>query len=236
VAVARRPRVAILCTGDELVPAAEDPGERGIRDSNGHALSAQVARAGGAADYRGPVRDDPDAIVAAIAEGLAADLLCVSGGVSVGEKDYVPAALAAAGVERLFHRWAVKPGGPLWAGRRGDTLVFALPGNPVATFVGFEVLVVPALRTRLGLPFRPRATRRARFDGTTGRAIPRRQLLPVALGHDGSAAVARPVRLTGSGDPFALAAADGLALVPEGTRVERAGEVELEVIPLGGDA
>jgi molybdopterin molybdotransferase len=236
VAVARRPRVAILCTGDELVSASEDPGAHGIRDSNGHALRAQVERAGGVGDYRGPLRDDPAALVSAIEAGLEADVLCLSGGVSAGEKDYVPGALEAAGVERLFHKWAVKPGGPLWMGRRGDVLVFALPGNPVATFVGFEMLVVPALRTRLGLPFRPRRTVRALFDGTTGRAIPRRQLLPVALGQEGSRAVARPVRMTGSGDPYALAGADALAVVPEGARIERPRETEVDVVPLGAGA
>jgi molybdopterin molybdotransferase len=233
VSVAARPRVAILCTGDELVPASRSPGPTGIRDSNGHALAAQVERAGGEGDYAGPVGDDPAALAGAIDRALEADVVCLSGGVSVGEKDLVPEALASAGVERLFHRWAVKPGGPLWAGRRGDVLVFALPGNPAATFVGFELLVVPALRTRLGLPFGPRRSIRALLDGTTGRPLQRRQYLPVVLEHDGTRAVARAVRSTGSGDPFGLAAADALAVVPEGARVERPRETEVEVVPLG---
>jgi molybdopterin molybdotransferase len=232
VSVARPPRVHVLCTGDELVPASQAPGPAGVRDSNGHALLAQVERAGGEGRYEGPVGDDPVALSKAVERALSADVVCLSGGVSVGEKDFVPAALEAAGVERLFHRWAVKPGGPLWAGRRGDALVFALPGNPAATFVGFELLVVPALRTRLGVPFAPRATVRALFDGTTGRPMPRRQFVPAALRHQGVRAVARPVRFTGSGDPFGLALADALAVVPEGARVDRAMETEVDVVPL----
>jgi molybdopterin molybdotransferase len=237
VAVAARPRVEVVATGDEVVPASARPGPTQVRDGNGHALAAQVAREGGAATYRGPVRDDERALTEAIARGLAeADLVCVTGGVSMGEKDLVPGVLASLGVERLFHRWAVKPGGPLWAGRKGDVLVFGLPGNPAAAFVGFELLVVPALRTRLGLPFAPRETVRATFDGVTGAPIPRRLVVPVRMRHEGTEARALPVPWTGSGDPFGLARADGLALVPEGTRVEVPGTALVDVVPLGAPA
>ena len=236
VAVAARPRVAVVTTGDEVVPAGETPGPSRLRDGNGPALAAQALRAGAVAVRAGPVPDDPRALGAAFARGLDADVLCVSGGVSMGEKDLVPGVLASLGVERVFHRWAVKPGGPLWFGRRGGTLVFGLPGNPAAAFVGFEVLVVPALRALLGAPFAPRETVRARYDGTTGKALPRRLFVPVRRGAEGATATATPVRWTGSGDPFALATADGLAPVPEGTRIERAGSTEVDVIPLESGA
>jgi molybdopterin molybdotransferase len=217
VPVLARPRVAVIATGDELVPAGDVPGPGRIRDGNGHAIAAQAERAGGVARYDGPVSDDPRALVAAVERGLEADVLCVSGGVSVGEKDHVPAVLERCGVTRLFHRWAVKPGGPLWFGRRGGTLVFGLPGNPAATFVGFEVLAVPALRARAGGAFVPRATRRAVFRGASGKAIPRRRYVPVTLedAGDGRGLAANPVRWTGSGDPFGLAAAEALAVLPE---------------------
>ena len=233
VVVAARPRVAIVATGDEVVPADRVPGPSQIRESNGYALAAQVARAGGAGSYAGPVKDERAALEAAVAAGLSADVLCLSGGVSLGDKDLVPSVLEACGVERLFHRWAVKPGGPLWMGRRGETLVFGLPGNPAATFVGFELLVVPALHSRLGLPFSPRATVRAVFDGTAKKPIPRRQFVPVRLVHQGTCARAVPVRWTGSGDPFGLAAADALAAVPEGAVIAAPGSVEVDVVPLG---
>jgi molybdopterin molybdotransferase len=236
VPVARRPRVAILCTGDELVPVARDPGPHGIRDSNGFALAAQVERAGGEPDYGGPVGDEPQALRRAVERGLSADVLCVSGGVSVGEKDLVPRALEDAGVERLFHRWAVKPGGPLWFGRRGDVLVFGLPGNPVATFVGFETLVVPALRTRVGRAFSPRPTARVLFDGTFLRSIARRSFVPAALDLGGERPAARPIRSTGSGDLLSTAGAAALAVVPEGARIERPRETLVDAILLGDGA
>jgi molybdopterin molybdotransferase len=236
VAVAARPRVAVVATGDEVVPAATRPGRAQIRDSNGHALVAQVARAGGDASYEGPVPDVREALERAIARGLESDVLCVTGGVSMGERDLVPGTFAAQGVERLFHRWGIKPGGPLWMGRRGETLVFGLPGNPAAAFVGFELLVAPALATRLGIPFAPRRTLRAVFDGTTGKPIARRQVLPVRLEHRGTVAHAVPLPWKGSGDPFALARADALAFVPEGVRIDVPRTRSVDVLPLAGPA
>ncbi len=214
VPVAARPRVAILSTGDEIVPVEATPGPAQIRESNGAALRAQIQRAGGLPVSSPVVPDEPGALARAIAAGLDADVLLLSGGVSLGERDLVPAALLAAGVERHFHRWAVKPGGPLWFGSRGDTLVFGLPGNPVATFVGFEVLVVPALRTRLGAPFEARRTVLARPDGRLPAPIARLQFVLATLRVDpeGHARV-RPVRFTGSGDLFSLAGTDALALI-----------------------
>jgi molybdopterin molybdotransferase len=236
VEVAARPRVVVLGTGDELVPVDAVPGPAQIRDSNGHALVAQVARAGGVGEHRGPVRDDEAALRAAIEGALDAELVCLSGGVSMGDRDLVPSILAACGVEPLFHRWAVKPGGPLWFGRRGDTLVFGLPGNPAATFVGFELLAVPAIRTRLGLPFRPRDSMLVACLGALPPPIARRQFVPVSLGVavDRPLVVATPVRSMGSGDPFALAAASALAVVAEQGAPSRAPEGLVEVIPLRG--
>ena len=234
VKVATRPRVAIVTTGDEVVPASETPGPAALRDGNGPALAAQARRAGAAPTRAGPVRDDPAALAEAFRASLAADVLCVAGGVSMGEKDLVPGVLTSLGVERVFHKWSVKPGGPLWFGRRGATLVFGLPGNPAAGFVGFEVLVVPALRALLGAPFAPRETVRARYEGTISKPSPRRLYVPVRRGAAGTACTATPVRWTGSGDPFGLALADGLAVVPEGARIEPAGAAEVDVVPLEG--
>jgi molybdopterin molybdotransferase len=234
VSVAARPTVAVVTTGDEVVPVSETPGPARLRDGNGPALVAQAVRAGATAVREGPVRDERGPLEAAFARGLAADVLCVSGGVSMGERDLVPAALEALGVECVFHRWAAKPGGPLWFGRRGKTLVFGLPGNPAAGFVGFEVLVVPALRALMGVPFAPRETVRARYEGVSAKASEKRLYVPVRRSTAGSAHVAVPVRWKGSGDPFGLALADGIAAIPEGVRIERAGAVEVDVIPLEG--
>ena len=198
---------------DELVSADRRPGPVEIRDSNGHALLTQTIAAGGDGTYRGPVKDDADSLRSAIAAALSADVVLLTGGVSVGEKDLVPGLLEELGVTRLFHRWAVKPGGPLWFGRKGATLVFGLPGNPAAAFTGFELLVAPAIDARLGRPFAARRTVRARPAAPLPGPISRRQYVPVRLDLASSPAVATPVRWSGSGDPFGLAKADGLAVV-----------------------
>ncbi|MDA1194983.1 MAG: molybdopterin molybdotransferase MoeA, partial [Planctomycetota bacterium] len=230
VVVARRPTVAILGTGSELVPVHEAPGPGAIRNSNSAALAGQCRRAGASPTDLGIAPDEEGALRAAIARGLDHDVLLLSGGVSMGDKDLVPAALAAEGVRCVFHRWAVQPGGPLWFGVRDRTLVFGLPGNPAATFVGFELLVVPALGSRLGLPVQARRTMRATYEGPWGEAASRRRFRPVVLGTaaDGML-LARAAPWHGSGDPFGLAGADGLAVLPEGLPPQ----THVEVVPLG---
>ena len=231
--VAPPPLIEIVATGDEIVPAEERPGPSQIRDSNGHALLAQTTAAGGRGTYRGPVPDDRDALRAAIGAALLADIVIVTGGVSVGEKDLVPGVLEELGVERLFHKWAVKPGGPLWFGRKGETLVFGLPGNPAAAFVGFELLVVPAIGVQLGRPFEPRRTLRARPTSPLPAPIPRRQYVPVTVDLSVSPAAATPVRWSGSGDPFGLARAQGLAIVrPSGESPDARASDLVDVVPV----
>jgi molybdopterin molybdotransferase len=230
--VAAPPRVEILATGDELVPMGTRPGPSQIRDSNGHALLAQTTAAGGIGIYRGPIGDDGVHLRAAISAALSADLVLLTGGVSVGEKDLVPGVLEDLGVERLFHKWAVKPGGPLWFGRKGATLVFGLPGNPAAAFVGFEVLVAPAIGARLGRTFAPRSLLRARPTSPLPAPISRRQYVPVAVDLSMAPATATPVPWSGSGDPFGLARAHGLAVVPgAGEAVEARGDGLVDVLP-----
>ena len=234
VEVAVRPRAAVLGTGTELVAVTARPGPAQIRGSNNPTLAAQAARAGARPLDLGLVGDEPRALAEALARGLAHDLLLVSGGVSRGDLDLVPGALAALGVVEAFHGWGVQPGGPLWFGSLGRTLVFALPGNPAASFVGFEVLAVPALRTRLGIPFAPRRGLRASWDGPDPGPYPRRRFRPVTLGSDADGGLwAKPIPWKGSGDPFSLAHAEALAEVPEGG-LAADGTGSVKVLPLGG--
>jgi molybdopterin molybdotransferase len=233
VEVFARPSVAIVTTGDELVPAGARPERAQIRESNGVMLAAQCARAGARPAEPAVVTDDEGALEAAIERGLASDLLVLSGGVSRGDRDLVPAALARAGVEPLFHRWAVQPGGPLWCGHRRDALVLGLPGNPAASFVTFELLGVPALRARTGLPFSARRAVPALWRGPALGPADRLRVRPARLSVDDDArleAVAAPWR--GSGDPFGLAEGDALALVPPGGAApgERIGVVSLDAL------
>lgn len=152
----RRPRIAVLPTGDELVPSSEVPGPGQIRNSNGPMLEARCALAECELVPLGIARDDPSQLQAKIEIGLAADILLLSGGVSAGVLDLVPATLRAAGVKEVFHKVRLKPGKPLWFGiceRDGHTtLVFGLPGNPVSSLVCFELFVQAAIRALSGLP------------------------------------------------------------------------------------
>ncbi|MFT3708635.1 MAG: molybdopterin molybdotransferase MoeA [Archangium sp.] len=155
VEVARRPRVAVASSGDELVELGSTD-ENAIIDSNGPVIAAAVARAGGRATRIGRARDTLDSHVALFEKGLQQhDVLITIAGASVGEKDFAREALFKLGVDIDFWKVAMKPGKPLAFGKRGDTFVFGLPGNPVSAMVTFELFVRPALRVLQGLPAFP---------------------------------------------------------------------------------
>jgi molybdopterin molybdotransferase len=165
VAVHRRPRVAVLATGDELVDAAVVPGPGQVVDSSRYALCEAVRALGGDATYLGIVPDDREASVRAITAAMDYDVVLTTGGVSVGDRDFVKPAFEGAGVTLEMWKVAMKPGKPLAFGRGpqrasgGRTLVFGLPGNPVSSTVSFELFVRPALLALQGVkaPARPRA-------------------------------------------------------------------------------
>ncbi|MCA9165640.1 MAG: molybdopterin molybdotransferase MoeA, partial [Planctomycetales bacterium] len=153
VRVHRQPRVAVLATGNELVPVGQTVPAGSIRNSNGPMLATRIEQLGAEAIDLGIGRDEPRQLAELIQRGLAADVLLLSGGVSAGVLDLVPQVLADAGVVREFHKVNLKPGKPLWFGVYADgsesgdrvCLVFGLPGNPVSSLVCFELFVRPAL-------------------------------------------------------------------------------------------
>jgi len=146
------PSVGILPTGSEVVGVEDVPAAGQIRNSNAPMLVAQARRLGLLSKQLPVVGDDPEATQLAIRAGLEqADILLLTGGVSMGKHDYVPQVLKDEGVDIIFHKVAVKPGKPLLFGRLGEKLVFGLPGNPVSSFVTFELFVRPAVRRWLGL-------------------------------------------------------------------------------------
>ena len=151
VEVYRRPRVAILATGDEIVPVEATPATFEVRNSNSWALAAQVTAAGGIATVLPVAPDRLDATTALIEEGLTADLLLLSGGVSAGEYDFVEAALERCGAEFFFTRVKIRPGAPLVFGRARERFFFGLPGNPLSTAVTFEVFARAALELLSGI-------------------------------------------------------------------------------------
>ncbi len=223
VAVRRRPRVAILSTGDELVSPGDAIGPGQIHDANSVALVAAVLEAGGDPILLPGVRDDPAAIDAALRDGSAqADLLVASGGVSVGRHDHV-----RAGIERLgeldFWRIAVQPGKPLAFGSIGACRVIGLPGNPVSALVTFELFARILLRGMLGLPGDGRLHVAARLDTMVPKDRERRAYLRVVVRDGAGGWVASPAGGQGSAQLRALAAANALLAVPEGETAGEAG-------------
>ncbi len=221
-------RVAVLATGNELVDPPAEPGPGRIRNSNGPMLCALAARAGCPARSLGIARDDPAELAAKLADGLTADVLLVAGGVSVGDYDLVPKALAELGVETHFHSVRMKPGKPLLFGTKGETLVFGLPGNPVSSFVGFELFVRPALAALAGATDPgPRVEQRS-----LGEAFAVRGDRPVF--HPGKLLpdnAVKPLPWFGSADLRGLLAADALLALPAGDAKFPAGSA-VEVIVL----
>ncbi len=217
VPVFRRPTVAVLATGDELIPFDEPLRPGAIRNSNEPMLMAQVATCDATPISLGVARDNADELSLRIHQGLQHDVFLLSGGVSAGTLDLVPQQLAAAGVEQVFHGVNMKPGKPLWFGiRRSDsrtTLVFGLPGNPVSSLVCFELFVRPALSRISGLVTEAEQGVTARLSEpcTANGSRPVYQPGFISLS-DGNLHF-RPVPWNGSSDLRATIEANGMALL-----------------------
>ena len=234
VLVRRRPRVAVLATGDELVPIEQTPGPGQIRNSNETMLIAQIRRANAEPVPLGIAHDERSHLLERIVLGLQADVLVLSGGVSMGEMDLVPSVLAAAGVRQIFHKVNVKPGKPVWFGVSDASptrrrLVFGLPGNPVSSMVCFELFVRPALRRLMGVaPAEPTVVNaRLTAPHTTKGERPTYQPARLEWRSDGPIVTAVP--WVGSSDLRATVAANSMALFPIGNQTYQAGSA-IEVI------
>ena len=225
VAVHRHPRLHLLVTGSELLPLGAPPEPGRIHESNGLMVTLLASRAGAEVVDAGVVADDREATLAAVEAGLGGDVLVVSGGVSVGPHDHVKPAFEASGVEEILWRVRIKPGKPMWFGRRGDTLVFGLPGNPLSSIVCFCVFIEPALRRLQGeRDARPRLTR-GRLAAPAGPSDGRTTFLTsrIAPGADG-VLEATPTERQGSHMTGALGESDGFAVAPHGSGGLRAGD------------
>lgn len=212
VTVAKRPRVTILATGDELRPPGSAPRPASIPESNGVAIAALASSAGASVDRHEPSRDDPDETKRRFARAIeGCDLLVTIGGVSVGDYDVVRPALEAAGVALAFHKVAMKPGKPLTLGRRGDTIVLGLPGNPVSAQVTFSLFGLPLLRKMQGAARVVPTPRTVRLASSLKQKPGRRGFYAATLEGD----VATPLGGQSSGATTSLAWADALVVVPE---------------------
>lgn len=238
----RRPKLAVLATGDELVPPEEAPGPAQIRNSNGPLLVSAAASAGAETQDLGIVRDDESALRAAVEQALRCDVVVLTGGVSAGMFDLVPKVLAGCGVRQVFHKVDLKPGKPIWFGVREGathtTLVFGLPGNPVSTLVCFELFVRPALRLLQGtpqddavpdlIPVRLAVAHSVRGDRPT--------YYPSRLSLTPEGIAATPLPWKGSSDQTVLATANGLVLFLVAGDYALGAEVSAAPLPGAWDA
>ena len=227
----RRPRVALIVTGDELVEPGSALGEGQIHSSNAFALAGQVEAAGGVPVLREHVPDSAEATHTALERALAAsDVVCVSGGVSVGPHDHVKPALHALAVEELFWGVALKPGKPTWFGAQDRTLVFGLPGNPVSAMVTFELFARPALRALVGAdPSAVRGT--ALLEEPVKLNSGREQAVRVRLSATDAGWRAAPTGSQESHRMSSMLGASALALIPRGEGELPAGaRVDIELL------
>ncbi|MYC11460.1 MAG: molybdopterin molybdotransferase MoeA [Holophagales bacterium] len=232
--VYRRPTVATLSTGDEVVPAEAEPGPGQLRDSHRDFLRAALSQLGIEARSLGIARDDPAELRARVERGLDSDVLLISGGVSMGEFDFVEQVLGDTGLgcRILFDAVAIQPGKPLVAARHDRGWVFGLPGNPASAMVTYWLLVRPLLRQMTGIAdsFWQGALR-GRLKGGLPFAKGRDRFLPCRLEFSSGEVLVDPRPPLGSHDLVAYGAGAGLVRVPKFSAPAAAGE-SCEVLPL----
>jgi molybdopterin molybdotransferase len=212
--VFRRPRVAILATGDELVDveARPDPGQ--IRNSNSYSLYAQVLREGGIPAILEIARDNRSDLKRRVASGMQHDVLLISGGVSMGKYDLVEPVLSELGIQVHFESVNMRPGKPTVFATQGDRFVFGLPGNPVSTFVAFELFVRPVLRRLQGLECASLNLIRGVVDKEVIEKSGRTAFLPARVFGQSGKNIISPVAWKGSADIFSATEANGFLIVP----------------------
>jgi len=223
----RKPTVAVLPTGEELIPATGIPAPGQIRNSNGPMLAARAKVAGCHVSAIDVAKDNVDDLRAKIQQGLKSDVLILSGGVSAGVRDLVPPTLESLGVTKVFHKVRLKPGKPVWFGvyERDShrTLVFGLPGNPVSSLVCFELFVQKAIRWLSGMIFdAPRQNVRLAEQLHTNGDRP--VFYPASTYRENNELCARPIPWKGSSDMLTISKADCLIFLEAGERVYPVGE------------
>ncbi len=212
--VSLQPRVGIIATGNELVEPAQKPLSGQIRNSNAFQLTAHVASAGAIPTNYGIARDTEETIDAMVKQAIVEnDVVILSGGVSVGDYDLVRGILKENNVKLLFEKVAVKPGRPMVFGISNKAFCFGLPGNPVSTYVCFELLVKPFLYKMMGHDFRSTITHRQLESTITRKKTERDSWLPVVFTKNGNVA---KIEYHGSAHINALCEADGLICIPAG--------------------
>ncbi len=226
VQVTERPKIAVISTGDELIDLGESIQPHQIRSSNDRAIEASLVHHCQAQVNRVTLKDDPEVILAIISKlHDENDILVLSGGVSMGQYDFVPEALEKLGVKLVFHRIEQRPGRPMWFGiSKTSKPVFALPGNPVSTLVCLTRYVIPALKHAMGLE--PEAPEMVSLAGRVEFQADLVYFLPVKLSPDRAGMrLATPRPTNTSGDFVSLAETDGFVELPRGQEVYQEGMV-----------
>lgn len=226
VKVGRRPTVAIISTGDEIVDVGEEKPFGKVVNSNSYSLAALVRETGAVPRMIGIVRDTRDATIAAIESALESDFIISSGGVSVGAYDFVKDALDAMGAETKFWQVSMKPGKPVVLSRLRDRIYFGLPGNPVSCMVSFILFIAPSLRKAMGQHtnlFPPTVSTRL-THGVKSRGDRRSYLRVRVVAKDGEL-VSHPMHAQGSGVSTSMVQANGLAIVEQGVTAVDAGTI-----------
>ncbi len=222
VRVFEMPRTAVVSGGDELVAISDTPRQHQIRRSNSYAVEAAMKAHGwDAAQFH--FRDDRETLRTSLRDVLAGhDILVLSGGVSQGKLDFIPAVLEELGIQKRFHKVSQRPGKPFWFGRSDEKVVFALPGNPVSTFMCFYKYILPWYRKCMGMPSpSPRAVLASDFSFAPQLTY----YLQVKAANVDGCLMASPRAGAGSGDFISLAAADGFLELPADRAEFRKGEV-----------
>jgi len=215
--VARRPRVGVIATGDELVEPQETPGPSKIRTSNSYQICAQMEAAGGSVTYYGIASDTEAALDAVLKKAMTEnDVILLSGGVSMGDFDLVPGVITKNGLEILFDSIAIKPGKPTTFAVGPDVYCFGLPGNPVSTFVQCEILVKPFLYALMGHGHRPVCFQLPLAETYRRKHADREAWIPVGVTEDGTV---QPRAYHGSAHINALCGAEGFIVIPTGTAI-----------------
>jgi molybdopterin molybdotransferase len=222
VTVSRMIRVSVISSGDELVEPSEKPGISQIRNSNAYQLMAQIKRTGALGKYMGIARDNEEETYRIVKQAISqSDIVIITGGVSMGDFDFIPSVLEKAGVKILFSRVKVQPGKPTTFGMHSDALVFGLPGNPVSSFVQFELLVRPLVYRMMGFNYEPIALPLLMKDAFYRKSADRMGWIPVMITKEG---LVSPVEYHGSAHISSLVNADGLIALPIGKHNIEKGE------------
>lgn len=223
--VMKKPVIGIIATGDELVEPSQQPLLHQIRNSNSWQLAAQVERAGGEPKYYGIVKDDAletEKILMIAKEQC--DIILMSGGVSAGDFDFVPDALKNTGFKIIFDSVAVKPGKPTTFAVSNDAICFGMPGNPVSTYVIFEMVVTPFLAKMVGAEHKPFIVEMTLESGFKRKRTERTEFVPVKMLNSRTVSI---LEYHGSGHLTSLSNADGLVMIEKGIdKIEKDQKVE----------